>query len=387
MPKIEGRLAESGQAVEIQLDGPSIDRIQPLDRQPEVWIAPGFLDIQVNGYAGHDVNAQGATPEAVIQMVRALWRRGVTGVCPTVITQSESHICHSLEVITAACKADPLIARSIPCVHVEGPHISPEDGPRGAHPLEHIRPPRLGEYRCWQEAAEGRVGIITLSPEHPGTTDYIRAVTSEGVLVAIGHTAADGEQIRAAVDAGARLSTHLGNGAHSQIRRHPNYIWDQLADDRLSASLIFDGHHLPPPVMKVMLRAKTIERAILISDAVAVSGMPPGVYETPVGGKVELLPNGRLNLYGTSYLAGSASSLPDGIANALRYGGITLADAVRLVSRNPARLLRLDGPRGLGSVYPGATADLTLFRIDPVSGDFLIEQTIVSGTTVYRREN
>ena len=117
-------------------------------------------------------------------------------------------------------------------------------------------------------------------------------------LPAIGHTAAGAAQLRAAVDAGARLSTHLGNGAHAHLPRHPNYLWEQLAEDRLAASLIFDGHHLAPAVMRTMLRAKGVERSILVSDAVAVAGLPPGVYTSAVGGRVELLPTGRLNLAG-----------------------------------------------------------------------------------------
>jgi N-acetylglucosamine-6-phosphate deacetylase len=380
--RVTGQLAETSAPVSLTVDGGVITAVEPAHSAPDVYIAPGFIDIQVNGYAGHDMNAPDLAPETVAAMVRALWTRGVTGVCPTVITESEAHICACLEAIAAACRLDPLVERSILGIHVEGPSLSPEDGPRGAHPMAHIRPPSITEYRRWQQAAEGRVRIITLAPEHPGTAAYIRAVTADGVVVSIGHTAADGDQIQAAVAAGARLSTHLGNGAHAQIRRHPNYIWEQLAEDRLTASLICDGHHLPPAVMKTMLRAKTPARAILTSDAVALAAMAPGIYETPVGGKVELLPSGRLNLYGTPYLAGSASSLPDGVANALRHTDAQLADVVRMVSTNPARLLGLEGR---GSVSPGAAADLTLFRIGP-AGDCIIEESIVGGVSVWRRQ-
>lgn len=382
---MQGYLIETGQAVEVQVEGPLISAVGPAEAAPDLWIAPGLVDIQVNGYDGHDANGVDATPEAIIALVRSLWRQGVAAFCPTVVTQSEAHICRCLRAIAAACAADPLVARSIPCIHVEGPYISPDDGPRGAHPLAHVRPPSLAEYRRWQEAAGGRVGLITLAPEHEGSLAYIRAVTAEGVVVAIGHTGAEGAQIRAAVEAGAQLSTHLGNGAHAQLKRHPNYLWDQLADDRLWASLIFDGHHLPPPVMKVMLRAKGLERAILTSDSVALGGRPPGVYTTAVGGQVELLPTGRLNLYGTPFLAGSASCLREGVSGAVRHAGITLAQAVRLASANPARLLRLDGPGGRGTVRSGAGADLTLFRVDPASGALVIEETVVGGVSVYRR--
>jgi N-acetylglucosamine-6-phosphate deacetylase len=383
----EGRLIESGYPVRLEVIDGVIGRIESLnsDTVPDVWIAPGWLDIQVNGYAGHDVNAPDVTPEVIIEITHALWQRGITAFCPTVITQSEAQICHSLQVIAAACKADALVAHAIPCIHVEGPYISSEDGPRGAHPLEHVRPPSLAEYHRWQDAAEGRIGIITLAPEHVGTPEYVSSVVADGVVVSIGHTATDEEHLRAAVDAGAGLSTHLGNGSHAQIKRHPNYIWDQLAEDRLMASFICDGHHLPPSVMKAMLRAKGIERSILVSDAVALAGLKAGIYDTPVGGKVELLPNGRLTLYGTPYLAGSASSLPECIANVVRYAGVTLPDAVRMASTNPARLLGLDIRSKRGSVRSGASADLTLFQVDAASHDLIIAATVVHGELVYQR--
>ncbi|MDQ3855223.1 MAG: amidohydrolase family protein [Chloroflexota bacterium] len=386
MPSVTGRIVESGDAVEVEVEGSRIGSLQPVSSAGLPWVGPGLIDIQVNGYMGHDLNDPAVTPDVVARLVRALWSVGVTGVCPTVITGSEARMCRSLEAVASACDSDPLVAHSVVCIHVEGPHISPEDGPRGAHPREHVRPPDLREYLRWQEASDGRVGIVTLAPEHPGSLEYIRALAADGVVVALGHTAASGEQLRAAVDAGARLSTHLGNGSQALIPRHSNYIWEQLAEDRLLASFIFDGHHLPPAAMKVMLRAKGPERAVLVSDAVAVAGQAPGVYETAVGGTVELLPSGRLVLRGTPYLAGSASTLLDGIANAVRYAGVSLPEAVRLASIKPARLLRLDGPDGRGSVRSGAVADLVLFDHDPVASTISVLKTIVRGEVVYSRE-
>ncbi len=381
--QIEGRLVETGDGVRLTVQGAEIAAMQSIETRTETWIAPGFIDIQVNGYAGFDINAADVTPETVAWIVRALWRHGVTAICPTVITHSEAAMCRSLSAIAAACDADPHIAHAVPCIHVEGPFISSEDGPRGAHPLPHVRPPSIAEYRQWQEASGGRIGIVTLAPEYPDAPAFIRAI-ADGVVVALGHTAADAAQIRAVVDAGARLSTHLGNGAHARIARHPNYIWEQLAEDRLTASLICDGHHLPPAVIKAMVRTKGPERTILISDAVAVADLPPGVYDAAIGGKVELLPNGRLNLFGTPYLAGSASSLPEGIANVVRHAGVTLAEAVRFATANPARLLRLDGVRGRGAVRVGAMADLTLFRHDRADDTISIMMTVANGEIVYR---
>jgi N-acetylglucosamine-6-phosphate deacetylase len=381
---LEGRSVADGTNLRLTIEDRIMARIERLPEGPGGdWIAPGWLDIQVNGFDGHDPNAADAAPEETIRMVRALWRHGVTGVCPTICTESEDHILTSLRAIAAACEADPLVAASVVGIHVEGPHISPEDGPRGAHPLRHLRPPDVDEYRRWQEAAGGRIRIITLSPEYPGAAAYIRTIVADGVVASVGHTSADSGQILAAVDAGARWSTHLGNGAHATIRRHPNYIWDQLGEDRLSAGFIFDGHHLPPAVMRTVVRAKGIERTVLVSDAVLVAGMEPGDYHLADGAPVTLRPSGRLELTGTPYLAGAATPLPTCVATAVRDAGLSLADAVRAVTINPSRLLGLGALSGHEAIQVGARANLTLFRQAPESLAILPVATIVDGMPVF----
>lgn len=380
---LKGKLVETGRGARVTIGEGRIVGVEECDDALDSWIAPGFVDVQVNGFAGYDANASQPSADAVSGMVRALWARGVTGVCPTVGTGSEEHMVRCLEAIAAACDGEASVSRSILGIHVEGPHISPEDGPRGAHPLQHVRPPSVNEYGRWQAAARGRIRIITLSPEHPGAIEYIRTIVDDGVIASVGHTAASGPQIRAAADAGARFSTHLGNGAHAMIRRHPNYIWDQLAEDRMMAGFIFDGHHLPASVMQTVVRAKGIERSVLVSDATAIAGLAPGVYEASFGGLVELCPDGRMNLLGTPYLAGSSASIVDCLENAIRHAGLTLADAIRLASANPVTLLGLDGPKGRGSVRTGMAADLTVFRFDAAGTKLTVEETIVGGATVY----
>ena len=347
------------------------------------WIGPGWLDIQVNGFDGHDPNSVGAEPATTAALIRALWRFGVSGACVTICTESEAHILHALEAVAAACNDDPLIAASVVGIHVEGPHIATEDGPRGAHPLRHVRPPSIAEYRRWQAAAGGRIRIITLSPEYEGAAAYIEAIVADGVVASIGHTAANSDQIRRAVDAGATWSTHLGNGAHAMIRRHPNYIWDQLAEDRLSAGFIFDGQHLPPAVMKSFIRAKGVERSILVSDALFVAGLAPGVYQLPDGAPVELAKSGRLELQGTPYLAGAAAPLPVSIGNAVRHAGVSFVDAIRMVTTNPSQLLGLPAEAGHDHLLVGAVANLTEFRIAPNGFDVDVARTIVAGQVVH----
>lgn len=380
---LEGRLVEDGLPVRLTVRDSVVAEIsRPAERRGEEWIAPGWLDLQVNGFEGHDVNAVDVGPADIAAMVRALWGRGVTGSCPTVCTESEGRIVHALRAVADACREDPLIAGSIVGIHVEGPHISPEDGPRGAHPAAHVRPPDVAEYRRWQAAADGRIRIVTLSPEYEGAVDYIRALVRDGVVASIGHTGATGEQIRAAVDAGATWSTHLGNGAHAVIPRHPNYIWEQLAEDRLSAGFIFDGHHLPPAVMQTVIRAKGVERSVLVTDDVAVAGMPPGVYQAAVGGTVELTGSGRLTLRGTPYLAGSATTISACVTNAMRHARTTLGDAIRMVTANPARLLGLQAAEGHTTIRAGMTANLTLFHHTSRPFDVTVTRAVIAGTVV-----
>jgi N-acetylglucosamine-6-phosphate deacetylase len=381
---VDGTSVEDGEPVRITMHAGRIAAIERIDLPAgSPWVAPGWLDLQVNGFDGHDPNAVDADADATASMVRALWRFGVSGTCVTICTESEAHIVRSLAAVADACEADPLIAESVVGIHVEGPHIAREDGPRGAHPLRHVRPPDIDEYRRWQAAARGRIRIVTLSPEYEKAVPYIEAIVADGVVASIGHTAATSEQIRAAVDAGARWSTHLGNGAHAMIRRHPNYIWDQLAEDRLSAGFIFDGQHLPASVMKSVVRAKGVERSILVSDALFVAGMRPGVYQLPDGAAVELRASGRLELQGTPYLAGATAPLSVCVANAIRHAGVPLAEAVRMVTSNPSRLLHLPIDAGHDRLEVGMTANLTVFTLATNASDVEIERTIVAGRVVH----
>jgi N-acetylglucosamine-6-phosphate deacetylase len=260
--------------------------------------------------------------------------------------------------------------------HVEGPHICPEDGPRGAHPRQWVRPPDLDEFHRWQEAANGRIRIVTLSPEWPEAPRYIEKIVAAGVVAAIGHMQADRGQLAAAVSAGATLSTHLGNGAHGVLRRHPNYIWDQLAEDCLMADFIVDGIHLDASFLKVALRAKTLDRAVLVTDATTPAGAAPGRYR--LGEQdVELTTDGRVVLAGTDRLAGSALRMDRGIDNLMRLAGLSLRDAVRLATTNAAKAGAVPG-RAQGLVA-GERADLIEFRLTP---GVEIVRTHVSGRVV-----
>ncbi|GMA31222.1 hypothetical protein [Litorihabitans aurantiacus] len=177
--------------------------------------------------------------------------------------------------------------------------------------------------------------------------------------VAVGHTHASGAQVREAVRAGASLSTHLGNGVATTLPRHPNVIWAQLAHDDLTCGFIADGHHLPADTLQAMLRAKGPGRAFLVSDATAMAGLPPGRYRAPVGGEVELTPQGRLSPVGSPLLAGAARSLADGLGHVVAATATTLADAIDLVSTVPARIAGI-----APEIAVGAPADVVLLEDD-----------------------
>jgi N-acetylglucosamine-6-phosphate deacetylase len=262
----------------------TIDLVDELIR-PEAtdeYIAPGFIDLQVNGFAGVDYNDPSASHESIRNSIRKMFTTGVTRFFPTVITGAFERITGALKNLAEAKESlneyGLPSAMAIEGFHVEGPHISPEDGPRGAHPREHVRPPDIEEFNRWQEAAGGLVKLVTVSPEWEEAPKYIEALTRQGVVVSVGHTRATPEQVEAAVDAGATMSTHLGNGAHPVLPTKWNYIWSQLAEDRLTASFIVDGIHIPGPFFKAALRAKGLEHSVLVTDAVMPAMCEPGPY-------------------------------------------------------------------------------------------------------------
>lgn len=381
LTSVVGRHYVTGKTVRVHMDHSLIVRIEEIHISGAFpWIGPGLVDCQVNGYRGIDFNDVPPTVAEVTAGIQALWRDGVTSFMPTIITHPLEQ---TVELARAWNRSDvpSSVRESIVGLHLEGPFISCEEGPKGAHEARWVCPPRIDLIERCQEASGGLVRLITLSPHWRGTSEFIAAATSRGVVVAIGHTAAHESQIRQAVEAGATLSTHLGNGTHAVLPRHPNYIWDQLAEDRLWASIIGDGFHLPWNVLKVILRVKQ-HRVYLVSDAVALTGCAPGRYRTSVGGEVSLHENGKLSMGGeeSTTLAGSATPLKDAVARMVyqELGGLhTIWD---MASRRPSMFWNLPARAGLAV---GAPADLVLFEY--AHGTIDICQTIKGGCLVYQR--
>jgi len=292
----------------------------------------------VNGFAGVDFNDPAVTPEAVGGALDALRSTGVTRCLPTLITSSLEDFARCARAVLAA--DHPAVAG----IHMEGPYLSPEDGPRGAHPREHVRAANLDDFERRQEAAAGRIRLVTLAPEAPGALALVERLVALGLRVAIGHSAAPPELVADAASAGATLSTHLGNGCATTLPRHPNLLWAQLAEDRLLASFIVDGHHLPPATVKAMVRAKTPERCVLVTDAVMCAGCPPGRYRLGAL-EVELSPDGRVQAPGAATLAGSSLTLPEAVARLCACTGLPIEQALPLAAERPAAYLG-EAPRG-----------------------------------------
>ncbi len=387
--RILGKLVGRDELSEVTVAGRTIHNVQPARSEltdavggTHCLIAPAFFDVQVNGFAGIDFNSQGLSSDAIWHAIRKLREKGVVLFCPTVITHSFEHLAACLGALNRVCQ-EPSVGSCIPAIHLEGPWISREDGPRGAHPLEHARKADWEEFLRLQDSAGGRIGMVTLAPEVPGVLEVIEKLVAARIVVAIGHTAASPETIRQAVQAGARMCTHLGNGSHLQLPRHHNYVWEQLAADDLWASFIVDGHHLPPSVVKCMVRAKGSHRSILTSDAISAAGMPPGRYRL---GAVDIVvqPNYRAERAdgaGSGILAGSAIDLLRGVENVIRFAGVSLSEAIAMASANPARLMGLSSR--IGTVEQDLDANLILFEWNADLGTLQLQQTIMEGQVVY----
>ena len=356
----------TGEPLALTTDAGLITAIEPSTKCPSTWIAPAFFDVQINGCLGIAFNSPDLTADEVHTVTAECRRHGIGAYCPTLITGSFAALRHGFATLAAAIDVSPELARRLPGFHLEGPYLSAEDGPRGAHPKDHMRDPDWDEFRCWQDAAGGRIRMVTLAPERTGALAFIERLTAVGIVVAIGHTAATGAQIRDAVTAGAKTSTHLGNGCHATLPRHDNYVWEQLAADELWASIIPDGHHLPAALVKCITRVKTPARLLVTCDASSLAGLPPGRYPA-WGTELEVLPNGKVVVPGTPFLAGSGCFTDVCVGNVACMAGLSLRDAVDLATARPRELLGLPVP----TLAVGQSDDLVVFDWSP-NGELIV---------------
>lgn len=342
------------------------------------YIGPGLIDLQINGINGIDFNDTSLTVEDLTDATQYLLSQGVTGYLPTLITNSDENILKILSTISAACEENPLVDSCILGIHLEGPFLSDVDGARGAHDRQYIKPPSWELVQRFQEAAGGKIRLITMAPEWDGSPEFIRKCREEGIFVSIGHTNANADQIDAGVRAGATLSTHLGNAVPLMLPRHPNLLWEQLSKDDLSISIIADGFHLPDSFLKVALKVKE-NQVLLVSDATCFSGMEPGEYNTHIGDQVVLSKEGRLSLKNSNgLLAGATKSLLENIQYLISRNLATLGKAWEMGSIGPLAFLGLESdPLGAGNA-----ADFVVFDLSE-NNEIRIEQVIKGGKVVF----
>lgn len=377
--KVKGVLYSTEGKVELTLKNGKIKKINPSEEfsnTTKTYIAPGLIDVQINGYVGIDFSGPDLTVEGVKKATKALWKAGVTSYFPTIITSDIARIKKNFAILAKA-KEDPEIEKSIPGFHLEGPYISPIAGFRGAHLEKYIKAPDWKEFQEIQKVANNGIRIITVAPEIKGAIPFIKNCVESGVIVSLGHHNGSAEDVQAAVDAGAKMATHLGNGCANEINRHDNPLWPQLSNDAITASIIADGFHLRREEVRTFYKAKGVEKTILVSDALDLAGLPPGEYTR--GERTLLLTENVVKLPEENVLAGAASPISKCVGVVMDFTGCSLKNAIQMASTNPAEMFSLDE---LGTIEQDKRADLILFTIE--NNELVIKQTFIAGKEVFK---
>ncbi|MCI5779908.1 MAG: N-acetylglucosamine-6-phosphate deacetylase [Lentisphaeria bacterium] len=269
----------------------------------------GWVDLQVNGHRGVDYSDPELTRDMILRSIEELLATGTAMFLPTIVTGDLRKNVRNALMIREVVEANGL-RDHVPGVHFEGPFISPVPGAVGAHDPKYVVPPTAENIAALIDPCGDWVKIITVAADADGAAEAIAALKERGVAVSVGHHMATTAQVRSAADAGAKLLTHLGNGCPNLLDRHRNPFYAGLAEDRLTAMIITDGHHLPGELIKIILRVKGTDRLIVTSDASSVTGFPPGDYST-LGNKAILYPDGKLYNPDKQCLVGSASTISD----------------------------------------------------------------------------
>lgn len=302
---------------------------------------PGFVDLQINGYAGIDFHDPETTVDQVLDAAEILAANGTAGFLATLTTDPKQVIEQCLETITKAINKQGKNGHILG-IHLEGPFISPEYGYRGAHPEHAICPPDLQWFRKLQKIAEGNLRLVTLAPEHENAAEFMQATAPE-VIVSVGHSNCSFRDIRNAVKAGLTMATHTGNGCRQTIDRHNNPISNILACPEIDLCFIADGFHLPEGFIRMLINCRPIEKLIVVSDSVVHAGMRPGTYVNSSGIEVVLGNDGRLCLASDpEVMAGSSANMMQCMSHLARIGILSEQELWQVGFFNPLRVLEID---------------------------------------------
>ena len=305
------------------------------------FTTPGLIDIQVNGFAGVDFHKRGLTAGEMDHALAHLAASGVTCVLPTLITASEKVLISRLETLDRAISESVLGPLMVPGYHIEGPFLSPKEGCSGAHPAIDMCPASKSLVTDLQDVSSRPILIMTVAPEQKGVFDLIPFLIERGIACAIGHTSASRHDIQAAISAGATLSTHLGNGLPHILNKNENPLFSQLGEDGLTASFIVDGIHVHPQSLQTYFRAKTLERSIIVTDAVSAAGkhLSPGFYD--IGDvKIERHQDGTVRIPGSMYLAGSSVTMDQMVRNLINWYDFSIDDILLMARENPKPIVK-----------------------------------------------
>ncbi len=347
-----GRLLQ-GTAVEVSVAQGVIQSVTPVSEDAVLpLLAPPLVDLQHNGALGVDYTQLDDAEAGLDKVAEVLRKSGVGRAFPTVITADFQRTHRSLRAIDECLSRRPDLAQLFPGIFYEGNFMSADEGWRGVHNMHFMSDPSWDVWQRLQEAAGGRIRVFNIDPERPGALATIRQAVAAGLRVAMGHCGPAPEAIRAAVDAGADLVTHFGNGMPPQIHRHRNPLWTWLADKRVKLSLIADGHHLPGDLIRAVANAKGPKGYYLVSDASSASGNPPGDY-----GDYVIEEDGCCHAKDQEILAGAWHQLNRGVELLCELGW-PLEAAWSQASLAPAEIMGLELP----PIEPGRTAEFVVAR-------------------------